>query len=54
MVDQIFTSWNPLTSWMRQIEDFQRAKEGGLPNGNPHLGLDGRCEVGVQDYIRIY
>jgi excisionase family DNA binding protein len=25
MVDQIFPRWNPLTSWMRQIEDFQRA-----------------------------
>ena len=24
-VDQIFPRWNPLTSWMRQIEDFQRA-----------------------------
>jgi hypothetical protein len=22
---QIFPKWNPLTSWMRQIEDFQRA-----------------------------
>ena len=22
---QIFPRWNPLTSWMRQIEDFQRA-----------------------------
>jgi hypothetical protein len=31
LVAQIFTSWNPLTSWMRQIEDFQRAAEGGLP-----------------------
>jgi hypothetical protein len=25
MVDQIFPRWNPLTSWMRQIEDFQNA-----------------------------
>ena len=25
MVAQIFPTWNPLTSWMRQIEDFQRA-----------------------------
>ena len=25
MVTQIFPRWNPLTSWMRQIEDFQRA-----------------------------
>jgi hypothetical protein len=25
MVAQIFPRWNPLTSWMRQIEDFQRA-----------------------------
>jgi hypothetical protein len=25
MVDQIFPRWNPLTSWMRQIEDFQMA-----------------------------
>jgi hypothetical protein len=25
LVAQIFTSWNLLTSWMRQIEDFQRA-----------------------------
>jgi hypothetical protein len=25
LVAQIFTSWNPLTSWMRRIEDFQRA-----------------------------
>jgi ABC-type sugar transport system substrate-binding protein len=22
---QIFPRWNPLTSWMRQVEDFQRA-----------------------------
>jgi hypothetical protein len=21
---QIFPRWNPLTSWMRQIQDFQR------------------------------
>ena len=26
MVAQIFPRWNPLTSWMRQIEDFQRAE----------------------------
>ena len=25
MVAQIFPRWNPLTSWMRQIEGFQRA-----------------------------
>jgi hypothetical protein len=25
VVAQIFPRWNPLTSWMRQIEDFQRA-----------------------------
>jgi hypothetical protein len=25
LVAQIFPSWNPLTSWMRQIEGFQRA-----------------------------
>ena len=25
MVAQIFPRWNPLTSWIRQIEDFQRA-----------------------------
>jgi hypothetical protein len=25
LVDQIFPRWNPLTSWMRQTEDFQRA-----------------------------
>ena len=25
MVAQILPRWNPLTSWMRQIEDFQRA-----------------------------
>jgi hypothetical protein len=25
LVAQIFPRWNPLTSWMRQIEDFQRA-----------------------------
>jgi hypothetical protein len=25
LVDLIFPRWNPLTSWMRQIEDFQRA-----------------------------
>jgi hypothetical protein len=25
MVGQIFPRWNPPTSWMRQIEDFQRA-----------------------------
>jgi hypothetical protein len=24
MVAQIYPRWNPLTSWMRQIEDFQR------------------------------
>src|SRR5258705_1967470 len=24
MVDLIFPRWNPLTSWMRRIEDFQR------------------------------
>lgn len=31
---QIFPRWNPLTSWMRQIEDFQRAAYGTpfLPN----------------------
>ena len=25
LVDLICPRWNPLTSWMRQIEDFQRA-----------------------------
>ena len=25
LVAQIFPRWNPLTSWMRQIQDFQRA-----------------------------
>jgi len=25
MVAQICPRWNPLTSWMRQIEGFQRA-----------------------------
>jgi hypothetical protein len=25
LVAQIFPRWNPLTSWMRQIDDFQRA-----------------------------
>ena len=25
LVAQIFPRWNPLTSWMRQIEEFQRA-----------------------------
>jgi hypothetical protein len=25
LLAQIFPRWNPLTSWMRQIEDFQRA-----------------------------
>jgi hypothetical protein len=25
VLDQICPRWNPLTSWMRQIEDFQRA-----------------------------
>jgi hypothetical protein len=25
LVAQIFPRWDPLTSWMRQIEDFQRA-----------------------------
>jgi hypothetical protein len=25
LVAQIFPRWNPLTSWLRQIEDFQRA-----------------------------
>jgi hypothetical protein len=25
LVAQIFPRWNPLTSWIRQIEDFQRA-----------------------------
>ena len=25
MVAQICPRWNPLTSWMRQVEDFQRA-----------------------------
>ena len=25
LVAQIFPRWNPLASWMRQIEDFQRA-----------------------------
>lgn len=25
LVDQIFPRWNPLTGWMRQIEDCQRA-----------------------------
>ena len=25
LVAQICPRWNPLTSWMRQIEDFQRA-----------------------------
>ena len=24
LVDQIFLRWNPVTSWMRQLEDFQR------------------------------
>ena len=26
LVAQICPRWNPLTSWMRQMEDFQRAK----------------------------
>jgi hypothetical protein len=25
VMDQIFPRWNPLTSWMLQIEGFQRA-----------------------------
>jgi len=25
VVAQIFPRWNPLTSWMRQVEEFQRA-----------------------------
>jgi hypothetical protein len=25
MVDQIFTSWNPLTSWLRHVEGLMRA-----------------------------
>jgi hypothetical protein len=25
MVDQIFTSWNPLTGWLGQIEHFRKA-----------------------------
>jgi hypothetical protein len=25
LVDQICPRWNPLSSWMRRIEDFQRA-----------------------------
>jgi hypothetical protein len=25
LVAQICPRWNPLTSWMRQIEDFRRA-----------------------------
>jgi hypothetical protein len=25
LVAQICPRWNPLTSWMRQIDDFQRA-----------------------------
>ena len=25
LVAQIFTSWNPLTSWMRQLEGFRAA-----------------------------
>jgi hypothetical protein len=25
LVAQIFPRWNPMTSWMHQIEDFQRA-----------------------------
>jgi len=25
MVAQIFTSWNPVMGWMRQIEGFKRA-----------------------------
>jgi hypothetical protein len=24
-VDQIFTSWNPLTSWLRHVEGLMRA-----------------------------
>jgi hypothetical protein len=27
LVAQIFPRWNPLTSWMRQIEGFQRAAQ---------------------------
>ena len=34
MVAQIFPRWNPLTSWMRQIEEFQRA-------AHNHLSSDG-------------
>jgi len=28
LVAQIFPRWNPLTSWMREIESFQKAAEG--------------------------
>ena len=38
MVDQIFPRWNPLTSWMRQIEGFQRAVE--------HEGAENRAQTG--------
>jgi hypothetical protein len=38
LVAQIFPRWNPLTSWIRQIEDFQRAAQGSLLNGNPPFG----------------
>ena len=31
LVAQICPRWNPLTSWIRQIEGFQRAAWGGLP-----------------------
>jgi len=38
LVPHIFPRWNPLTSWMRQIEDFQRAAKAMVlrrGDGNP-------------------
>jgi SAM-dependent methyltransferase len=39
LVAQIFTSWNPMTSWLEQIEHYRKAAQSSLVNGNPALNL---------------
>ena len=35
---QILPRWNPLTSWMRQIENYREPRGAGLLHGNQPLG----------------
>jgi hypothetical protein len=47
LVDQIFTSWNPLTSWFRQIDDIRAASRWrmALTDLRPYEPIGGRTRL---------